>query len=164
MPLSPYSVPLSWGTWLSNRHHHETCRGFESPLRYQLLRSARRRRNTSFGVGSSGRSGKAWRSLAITVGLCRRKKALISFSSPRVVTTPPCGSWSFTSSSGLSGCGSRAPIRFAKRRCDQPGRKTRGSRTRFMRPWGRSTSATSGGRGGADGHSHRLPAAPTLAW
>ena len=27
MLLSLYSVPLSWDTWLSNRHHHETCRG-----------------------------------------------------------------------------------------------------------------------------------------
>jgi hypothetical protein len=45
----------------------------------QELRSSRSLTNTVFGSGFSGRSGKAARSAAITLGLRRRRKVLIFF-------------------------------------------------------------------------------------
>lgn len=60
---------------------------------YQLLRSSRSLTKTVLGSGSSGRSGNASRRPAITLGLRRRRKVLISFSRARVVTMAWPGSW-----------------------------------------------------------------------
>ena len=59
---------------------------------HQLLRSCRNRTNTSFGDGSSGRSGNASRNRLITLALVRRKNVLICFSSPNDVTRGCSGS------------------------------------------------------------------------
>src|SRR6185436_14106967 len=53
---------------------------------YHLFRSSRSLRNTVRGSGVSGRSGNASRSFAITLGLVRRKKVLISRSTASVDT------------------------------------------------------------------------------
>ena len=66
--------------------------GTPARVAYQVLRSSRSRTNTVRGSGCSGRSGKASRNFAIRVGLCRRKKALTSFSMARVVTSARLGS------------------------------------------------------------------------
>src|SRR5467141_3342394 len=60
---------------------------------HHLFLSSRSRRNTVFGSGLSGRSGKASRSRLITDGLVSRKKVLISRSNARVVTKAFPGSW-----------------------------------------------------------------------
>src|SRR5712672_1355024 len=54
---------------------------------HHLFLSSRSFRNTVFGSGLSGRSGKASRRRLITDGLVSRKKVLISLSSARVVTS-----------------------------------------------------------------------------
>ncbi len=86
--LEPLSVDEPLGLRVTaderGREQHDCC--------YQSLRSSRSFTNTVFGSGSSGRSGNASRSLAMTVGLRRRKKVLISFSSARVVTIARLGS------------------------------------------------------------------------
>ena len=56
------------------------------------MRNSRSLTKTVLGSGLSGSSGKASRSLAMTVGLCKRKKVLISFSSASVVTSAFVGS------------------------------------------------------------------------
>ncbi len=58
---------------------------------HQELRSSRSFRNTVRGSGLSGRSGKASRSFAITVGLVRRKNVLISRSTASVETSALLG-------------------------------------------------------------------------
>src|SRR5882672_10216791 len=60
--------------------------GIEDALAHQVLRSSRRRMNTSCCVGFSGRSGNASRSRSITVLLVSRKNVLTCFSSPNEVT------------------------------------------------------------------------------
>src|SRR6516162_8651264 len=54
--------------------------------RHHLLRSSRSLRNTVFGSGLSGRSGKASRKRLITDRLVSLKKVLISLSNAKVVT------------------------------------------------------------------------------
>src|SRR5215467_2796503 len=59
---------------------------------HHLLRNSRSLRNTVFGSGVLGRSGKASRTRLITDGLLSRKKVLISRSNARVVTSALDGS------------------------------------------------------------------------
>src|SRR5215470_6425912 len=54
---------------------------------HHLFLSSRSLRNTVFGSGLSGRSGKASRNRLITEGLVSRKNVLISRSSAKVVTS-----------------------------------------------------------------------------
>ena len=83
------------GAQAVDNHDHGAFHGGDSSRGvrcYQLLRSSRSLRNTVFGSGSSGRSGNASRSRAITEGLRRRKKVLMSFSSASVDTIASSGS------------------------------------------------------------------------
>ena len=81
-----FLMPFNGCGWpsVTLRHHSENKRGVSKSCSnvfvrnfYQLFRNSRSLRKTSLGSGSSAMSGKDSLKRAITIGLCRRKKAFI---------------------------------------------------------------------------------------
>jgi hypothetical protein len=88
----PCGVSAPWCLARPRRRSARACAAHPPPLPHQLLRSLRSARNTVRASGASPRSGKLARRRAMICGSCRRKKALMRFSSASVVTRPLAGS------------------------------------------------------------------------